>query len=180
MIIIDISDKLGDMSDRISGMDKDAMLRDVALSVYARMRKRVHVDGEATDGTQIGSYSKGYLVVRSGQFQNNRKKRGEGFIKSGRQKGGFTKGAKTGQKRAYYNRGTDRKVILSLTRQMENDLSVVLMDSGYGIGYSNPENLNKAIWNERRYRKPIWNLSKEELQIADDVVNDHLSKIING
>ena len=176
MITININNTLGDLDDRLSRLDKDAMLRDVALSVYARMRKRVHVDGEAADGSQIGSYTKGYLTVRSGQFQNNRKQRGTGFVKAGKQKGEYTKGAKAGKKRVYYNRGTDRKVILSMTRQMENDMSVIPIPEGYAIGFSNPDNFQKAIWNETRYRKSIWKLSQEELKIVNDVVNDHLNK----
>lgn len=180
MISIDISNALGELDDRLSAIDKNAMLRDVALTVYARMRKRVHVDGEAADGSQIGSYTKGYLTVRSGQFQNNRKKRSAGFQKSGKQTGSFSKGVNAGKKRVYYNRGTDRKVILSMTRQMENDMSVVAIGDGYGIGFSNPDNFKKATWNETRYRKPIWRLSDEELKMAKDVVNDHLNKAING
>jgi len=180
MITTHINSNLDDLSDRLSNMDKDAMIRDVALSVLPMIRKRVHVEGEASDGSQIGSYTKGYLVVRSGQFQNNRKKHGEGFVKAGGQKGQYTKGNKTGKKRAYYNRGTDRKVVLSLTRQMEDDLSVIPIDDGYGIGYNNPDNFKKAIWNETRYKKSIWNLSEEELKTVDRVVNDHLSKALNG
>lgn len=180
MIIVDINNSLGEMADRFSEIDKDAMLRDVALTVYAHIRKRVHVEGKTSDGSQIGNYSKGYLVVRTGQFQNNRKKKGEGFIKSGKQKGGYTKGGKMNEKRKYYNRGADKKVVLSLTRQMENDMSVVAISQGYGIGYNNPVNLDKAIWNEQRYKKSIWKLSDEENNLVDEVVNNYLNKAING
>lgn len=178
MISIDIN-SFDNINDRLSNLDKDAMLRDVALTVYARMRKRVHIDGEAADGSQIGSYSKGYLTVRSGQFQNNKKKRGVGFQKSGKQTGSYSKGAKLGQKRVYYNRGTDQKVILSMTRQMENDMSVIETDNGYGIGFSNPDNFKKATWNEARYKKTIWKLSDEENVMVINVVNDHLNKALN-
>lgn len=47
-----------------------------------------------------------------------------------------------------YNRTTDSKIIFSLTRQMENDLSIVSEDlvKGYGIGFKNTFNKQKADW----------------------------------
>jgi len=45
-------------------------------------------------------------------------------------------------------RGTDKKVILSLTRQMENDFSIIGGSgaTGYDLGFKNPDNANKAEW----------------------------------
>ena len=42
------------------------------------------------------------------------------------------------------NRGSDRKVIFSLTGQMENDYKVIAVQGGYGLGFSNPLNAKKA------------------------------------
>ena len=39
-----------------------------ASTVIGEVRKRIHVDGRASDGSQIGSYSRGYLKVRSGLY----------------------------------------------------------------------------------------------------------------
>lgn len=178
MIKVNISSKLGEMADSLAEFDKSAILRSVALTTMASMRKRVHVEGEASDGSQIGRYSKGYLVTRSGQFQNNRKKRGKGFVKAGNQKGAYTKGNKAGQKRMYYNRGTDHKVILSLSRTMENDMTVMGIPGGFGIGYNNPENLNKAIWNEQRYDKKVWSLSEAESEMVDNIVSEYIDEIL--
>ena len=36
-----------------------------------------------------------------------------------------------------YNRTADKKVILSLTGQMENDWKVISVQGGYGLGFSN-------------------------------------------
>jgi hypothetical protein len=70
-------------------------------------------------------------------------------------------------------------VIASLTRQMENDLSVMPAGSGYGIGYTNPFNYQKSQWVEDTYKKDIWELTKEErelaIKIADEFVNETLS-----
>lgn len=47
-----------------------------------------------------------------------------------------------------HQRSADRKVIISLTRQLENDWSVIATQNGYGIGFKNPFNLEKARWAE--------------------------------
>ena len=47
-----------------------------------------------------------------------------------------------------YNRTDSSKIIFSLTRQMENDLTIVSEDAskGYGIGFNNSFNKEKADW----------------------------------
>ena len=47
-----------------------------------------------------------------------------------------------------HNRSADSKVIISLTRQLENDWSVIATSKGYGIGFKNPFNYQKSIWIE--------------------------------
>ena len=44
------------------------------------------------------------------------------------------------------NRENDSKVVLSLNRNLENDTQVVATETGYGIGFNNPENVKKADW----------------------------------
>jgi predicted butyrate kinase (DUF1464 family) len=58
------------------------------------------------------------------------------------------------KRRQEKNRGTSKKVIFSLTRQMENDFSIVAGNgaSGYGLGFKNMDNANKAEWLQRNTR----------------------------
>jgi len=49
-----------------------------------------------------------------------------------------------------FNRTADPKVILSLTSQMENDMSPIETPNGYGIGFKNIANLEKAGYAEDR------------------------------
>ena len=44
------------------------------------------------------------------------------------------------------NRENDGKIVLSLTRNLENDTQVVATETGYGLGFNNPENVKKADW----------------------------------
>lgn len=171
---------------KIEGLkNPDKMLRTVALSTLSSIHRRVHTDGKATDGSLIGSYSKSYLTVRSGNFQNaTRWKRGDkkGHHKDAKklgEAGAHIKGRNLGGGRPIYNRGTDPKVVLSLTRYMENDLSVVAISNGYGIGYKNPENLKKARWAEATYKKKIWGLSQSEEVAIGEIARSFVKEVLN-
>lgn len=152
--------------------DKEYLLRPVAFDVIDLMTKRIHIDGIASDGNQIGQYSKGYLALRSGVFQNSdRFKKGtqKGNVKNA---GNHSKGASEGKARPSYHRGTDPKVIISLTRQLENDYNIIATQRGYGIGFLNPLNYKKSQWVQATYKKKIFNLTVSEYQFAINKVNE--------
>jgi hypothetical protein len=71
-----------------------------------------------------------------------------------------------------YKRDASTKVIVSLTRQLENNWSVIATQNGYGIGFTNPFNLQKARWVEGIKDKIIFSLSKSEQQYAVDRINE--------
>lgn len=172
-VILSIKDKMDALK------DPSGMLQTVALAVLPEMRKRVHVEGHDSSGSQIGTYSPEYMKVRTGDYSNS--KRVTRGVNKGKAKdaGQFTKGGKQNTPRPKYHRSADTKVILSLTRQMENDMSVVATGNGYGIGYKNPFNHNKAIWNEKRYNKKILTtLTQEELELVDRVAEEYVSENI--
>lgn len=164
MIEISIPDSVDAVIINLNAFDKDAMLREIAVNIMPMIRKRVHVDGLDADGSQIGTYTKEYMKVRTGNFQENT----------------ITRGKNKGQARPAYNRSADTKVILSLTSQMEQDMQVIKTDNGYGIGYSNEFNYNKAMWNEKRYKKNIWNLSADELDIMEAISERYIIEKLNG
>jgi hypothetical protein len=162
----------------------DPVLRTVALAVLPELVVRVHQKGKDAEGGQIGTYSPGYMKVRTGNYPGTQLKRGanKGNFrdkKTAGQAGVFTKGDKKGSPRPVYNRSSDTTVILSLTRQMENDTSVIDTETGYGIGYINPDNFKKAMYCEETYNKKILSkLTKEEEEIAykaaDNFTADYL------
>lgn len=171
----------------------DPILRTVALAVMPELRKRVHVDGKDASGGQIGTYSPGYMVVRTGTFKNaDRFSKGKnaGKVKNAgrftsqtirldKNTGVFSGDEKEGTNRPRYNRTSDTKVILSLTRQMENDLAVIDTPTGYGIGYLNPFNMQKAMWCEKTYGKKILSkLTVQELELAKKVAQEFTPKYL--
>lgn len=80
-----------------------------------------------------------------------------------------------------YRRGTDSKVIISLTRQLEDGCHVEALTTGeigYAITLRTQEDMQKARWCEETYKKPIFAPTAEEramvMQIADDFIAKHL------
>lgn len=125
--------------------NKEYLLRPVAIEVIPLMTERIHQKGEASDNSQIGTYSSNYLKLRQ----------------------------------AKYKRDASTKVIVSLTRQLENNWSVIATQNGYGIGFLNPFNLQKARWVEIVKGKKIFNLSKSETQYAVDRINELVKDALN-
>lgn len=153
----------------------DKMLRTCAVSVLDLMKKRIHQKGMASDGSQIGTYSAGYMKIRTGNFKNSKKVTKGPNAGKLKDAGVFTEKAhesKTGKARPKYNRTSDKKVVASLTRQMENDMRVIaLSGGGYGIGYSNKHNFDKSQWVTATYKKPIFNLAQTEIEAIKNIVN---------
>jgi hypothetical protein len=71
-----------------------------------------------------------------------------------------------------YNRGKDKQVIVSLTRQLENDWSVIATQKGYGVGFLNEFNLKKARWVEKIKDRVIFSLSDNEKAYVVDYANE--------
>ena len=121
--------------------DKDYLLRPLAIETIPNMKERIHKEGQATDGEQIGTYANSYMRIRE------KNKRGE-----------------------------DRKIIVSLTRQLENDWAVLGTSTGYGIGFNNPFNKQKAKWVEENKSKIIFNLSEKE----KEYISERIKELVNG
>lgn len=129
----------------LSLTDRQALLRPVSFDLIALMTNRIHDQGRAADGTQIGNYSNSYLKLRAAK-----------------------------------GRGKDEKVIVSLTRQLENDWAVIPTENGYGIGFKNPLNTQKAKWVEENKGKKIFKLTAEERQEAVLSIRDQVKKLLSG
>lgn len=124
--------------------DKEYIPRTLSFDLIDLMTKRIHIDGVAADGSQIGTYNKDYLSLRRRKF----------------------------------NRSADPKIIVSLTRQLENDWNVIATDDGYGIGFLNSHNFDKARWVEANKGKKIFSLSATEQQYVNDTVEQLVNDVI--
>lgn len=145
-VTTDLKEKLKELSDKLKkAFDPATIERAMAVGLLPVMHERIHVQGKAADGSQIGTYNTDYLKRR---------------VK-------------------YYHRDSDSKVILSLTRQMENEfVADTTADEHWAIGWLNQLDENKARWNEERFKKTIFALTDQEnktaLDIAEATVNELL------
>lgn len=73
-------------------------------------------------------------------------------------------------------RGTDSKVILSLTRALEDSYEVYPIENGYGIGFNTMESMQKARWCEDTYKKPIFAPTAEERALVKQIADDFIAK----
>jgi len=126
--------------------DPEYLLRPVALGLIDKMTYRIHNEGKASDGGEIGTYSNSYLKQRQ---------------------------------RKPYNRTGDTKIIVSLTRQLENDWSVIAIPKGYGVGFKNAFNLDKARWVEGNKGKKIFSLTQDEEKYAAEYLDELIADALN-
>lgn len=158
----------------------ETFLRPLCLDLIDLMTKRIHIDGIASDGAAIGTYSPAYMKVRTGNYGNSaRATRGanKGTLKNA---GVISRGPNKGQPRPRYNRSGDTKVIVSLTRQLESNWAVIATPKGFGIGFLNPFNFQKARWVEAQKKKEIFFLTPGERDYAIVFINDKTAETLNG
>ena len=158
---------------------QSTVLREIAVSMHPVVRSRIHTDGIAADGSKIGTYSKGYMSVRTGVYKSNEtysKGKNKGASKP---EGVFTKGKDKGKPRPKYNRTGDTKVILSLTGELEKGLEVMATEKGFGLGYPFEGNLEKLKWTEETYDKKIFALTEEEKKSVRQIAQAFINKTIN-
>ena len=65
-----------------------------------------------------------------------------------------------------FKRSGDGKIIVSLTRLLENDWAVLATPQGWGIGFNNPFNAQKMVWVEEQKGKKIAALTDSEKDYA--------------
>lgn len=153
----------------------DTAIRTAATSVLGEMKTRIHEQGKAADGSDIGTYSKKPIYVSI--TANPGKSFGRPIGKSGKSK--FASGKKKGQdhKSRYFPQGYSEyktaigrnqlgKVNLSLSGQLNSQLALIATSRGYGLGWPDDEKLKRSAFLEKKYGKKIWALAGKEKEIA--------------
>lgn len=172
-------------------LDIKELLRPVAEDLLSEMQHRIHVEGKGENDQPIGSYSNQYLKFRNGAYKNSLKN-DAGFFTKGKnavydiktKKAIKLKNTKENKHlgdtmREHYKRGWDPKIVVSLSRALEEDWSVVPTDRGWGIGFKNIHNAQKMRWVEERKGKSIAAPTEGETQYAIDMLNELVDEKIN-
>jgi hypothetical protein len=124
---------------------------------------------------RTGNYSDGAKYKRGAKKGKFKEKKSQAKAEAGK----ITRGPRKGQPRPVYNRANESEVILSLTRQMEKDMDAtepIKIEGGYGIGFNNDFNYDKAVWNDRRYGKPVYDLTDGEEKLMNDIVERYVDE----
>lgn len=123
-------------------------------------------------------------ITLAGEMRERIHERGEDS--SGAQIGTYTP-AYLRTRQQNYGRTADPKVILSLTRQMENDFTTGINNpdptktpDGYGIGFKNDDDFKKSQWAEENYKKPIYKTTTTEKQFAHTIAEDFVNRQIKN
>jgi hypothetical protein len=179
---IDLSKFVKNQEALLKIANPEYLLRPVCLEIVSVMKSRIHTNGVAADGSQIGQYSKEYMKVRTGDFQNSKRtKKGElkdaGKFTKVKVENVFLKG--DFGNRPSYHRTSDTTIIVSLTRQLENDWAVKPTLKGYGIDFNNTFNHQKMRWVEERKNKEIASLTSSESQYVTDRILELVQDAFN-
>lgn len=165
------------------GKNRDTVMRTLSTSMLGVVKTRIHEEGKATDGTLIGVYSKKplYISIKA----NAGRSFGAPVGKTGKSK---TKAGKPHTSKyypqGYYQFKTEigrnqlGTVNLSLSGQLNSQLTIRATERGYGIGWNDAEKLRRARFLERKYKKRIWSLSKEERDLALAIAQRLISNAI--
>lgn len=159
----------------------DTTIRTVATSMLGEVKTRIHEEGKAADGSDIGQYN------TTNPLYVNPKNSPRGFAPIG--KLGATKFKSTGKphKTKYFDSYKDfrveigrpvDKVNLSLSGQLNNQFVVIATDKGYGLGWNNAEMPERSAGLEKKYGKLIWALTGNEQTKAIEVAQDTINKLL--
>lgn len=186
------------------GINYDGLLRTVATSLLGVVKHRIHEQGLAADDTKIGVYSKIPIYISLSQSPRKFATKGKNSdatisVSSSNIATRKTSTAKVGAMKngkirasAYFAGGYDEfkttvgrntlggNVNLSLSGQLNSQLTVQATKRGYGYGWPDSEKLKRAKALEKKYGKLIWALTVSEKVLVKDVatqyVKDALSK----
>jgi hypothetical protein len=81
------------------------------------------------------------------------------------------------RERAKNRRDDSRKMIYSLTRQMEQDFVGIAEENEYGLGFNNRHNFDKATWLEEM-RPGVYGLSPSEIYLAEQTITDYINGLL--
>ena len=142
--------------DKINGAIKSEQNQRVALSsTLAIHKQRIFAQGMDANGSKIGTYSTDPISISK---KNQARQTGKTYFKAG-----YAEYKKDiGKNPGYVN--------LVNFGQMQADYGIVRGSQGFGFGFQNSFNAEKAGWNSDKYDKEIFQLSDSELDTFANVL----------
>jgi hypothetical protein len=163
------------------------IMRAAAANALAKVKQRIHQQGQASDGGPIGAYSVKPIyistVTGAGKGLNTHVgKTGKSVFSTGSKKGQphtnqyFAGGY--GQFKSALGLSDGNKVNLYLTGELCNQLQLLGEpgSTGYGLGWTDEQLTERAQALELKYGKKIWALTEEEKAEMMEEVSTEVGK----
>lgn len=144
-------------------IQSDRNIRTALITTLAIHKPRIFAQGFDEKGTKIGTYGTNPISISK---KNQARNTGKTYFK-----GGY----------AEYKRAVGKNpgyVILRNTDQMYADYGIVGSVGKYGFGFQNSKNYDKSQWMQDKYKKDIFSLSNNELNVLTNVLIDQLNKFL--
>lgn len=180
-VISRISGKLRDIQP--GGAVYDTAMRTAADTQHQATTDRIHTNGIASDGSDIGQYSTTPMYINPknspSTFQPVGKTGRDTFIKSG--KPHLTRYFDQGYRAYREEIGLPSdKVVLTLRGDLRDGLSIIPTAGGYGLGWTDEALYDLSQTLEAKYAKPIWSATEDEKTAIVKGMQDRISVAINS
>lgn len=164
-----------DLKKRLKGfMADNALVKTVATTLAASNVRRIHNEGKAVNGSNIGNYDTKSIYVNPDKSPKKFTPQGKGgdkVFKSG--KAHKTKYFDKGYKgfRAQIGRRTN-KVDLNLTAKLEFSFQPEARGNDWVVGFTSKEQAKIARGNEKRFGKIIWGVSSDDDKVIQEILGN--------
>lgn len=149
---------------KVNNAIRSPQIRRIAAStVLSRQKPRIFEQGQAENGSKIGTYGTNPISIAKNRQARNT---GKTFFK-----GGYSE-YKTaiGKNPGYVN--------LTNTGQLQSDYGLIVDGDQLAFGFQNDVNADKAEWMEKKYDKEIFELTESEFKLYVDVLSFELNRAI--
>ncbi len=159
--------------------ERDRILTEASQGLLADMQERIFDDGKASDYSQIGQYSAEpiYVPVPYPQLKNARLKKIGKTGKKTKKTQYFGGGYK--EFRAKAGREAN-KVNLDLTGSLRLSMKIADYKGGKVIYLDQKDSVAKARGNEDRFKKAIFEATRQEAEKVNAVIERNVQRIINS
>ena len=159
----------------LNAMEK--LTKEVAIGVRASNMRRVHNDGKAVNGNNIGTYSTKatYINPKNSprRFATGGKNSTKSIFKNGKPR--KTKYFKNGYKGFRNEIGRETAYVnLQLTGTLKSDFNMVKTTNGWSVGFDKRAELSENL--EKKYNKRIWGVSEQDRIIVNQIISNFIKR----
>lgn len=180
---------LKNLEGKLTKIDKSRpMIREIATTLYASITRRIHNDGDDVDGNPIGSYSTKPTLVGAKSFVNSTaankmfgskaKRKALDWVTYRNRHLAVLQG---GYKQIRSLEGKDTaNVNLFRTGQLRRDFGFEAQGKDYVLGFKSSYGSNLKKWQEEKWGKKIWGVTKQDQQIALQIFERYINNTLNA